>query len=113
MPWIEEGLVPSSEITGATNRYRADQDHIGQFISEHCSFGEKLTISKSELYKIYDRYMTDMTGFGAFGVKSASKVVFGKRLHELGISESRDTNTRFWVGVSIKQGVNFHPFGYQ
>lgn len=101
--WRKSGLKPSPEVAWATTKYRAGQDYVAEFLSECCIVSPQNTVSKSVMYQKYVMFCKQ--NYLIFVAKN----VFGRRLHEIGISESRDTKSRFWVGISMGTYVNLNP----
>jgi len=101
--WRESGLKPSKQVYEATNAYKADQDIIGQFLTECCQFHSQLVVPKAALYKAYRVYCHELDE------KPKTKIGFGHRLRDSGIKEDRDRNNRYWGGIGIDERVNLFP----
>jgi putative DNA primase/helicase len=96
LEWQRVGLRPPPVVTGATARYREDEDVLGEFVKTHCTTGESCEIEKSDLYNIYQGWAK------AAGVKlpiTARK--FGKRIKARKGIRDRESNSRcYWVGIA-------------
>ncbi len=101
--WQEDGLEPSQQVREATNAYRADQDVIGQFLTDRCQAHSQLTIFKATIYKAYREYCKGLDE------KPKTKVSFGRQLREIGIKDDRNRNKRYWVGIGLDERVNLFP----
>lgn len=81
------GLVVPPSVKAATERYRTDEDIIGQFISERCRVGGNLSCPTGDLYAAYN-------GWAACnGMKAATKNTFTRRLSDRGhpkVNSGRD-----------------------
>lgn len=98
--WQEDGLKPSKQVYEATRTYRADQDLVGQFITEKCHVHPSLRIQKGKLYRAYLEHCKEMNE------DAKTKMAFGYQLRERGIRDDRDRNARYWVGIGIDVRVN-------
>jgi putative DNA primase/helicase len=51
--WQRGGLCPPKAVTGATKKYREEEDVLGSFISECCELGEGLEVAGGALHAAY------------------------------------------------------------
>ncbi len=59
LSWSVNGLNPPEEITNATNKYRAGEDDIGQFIDDYCNISQDAIMPINEFknkFKIVNGY---------------------------------------------------------
>jgi putative DNA primase/helicase len=94
LDWQEHGMEEPPEVVAATERYRADEDILQDFLEE-CTREGGIDTSKGRLYKIYQGWCLDS------GEKTWSKTALGKRLIERGWKEKKMRNARLWVNVGI------------
>lgn len=58
--WYKHGLIISEEMKRATQQYLDENDFISEFISEHCDFGENLSIPRTNfLNRLKGEYATE------------------------------------------------------
>jgi P4 family phage/plasmid primase-like protien len=72
------GLVVPPSVRAATERYRTDEDIIGQFISERCRLGSDLSCPTGDLYGEYSGWAAGN------GIRAAAKNTFTRRLRDRG-----------------------------
>jgi len=101
--WHEDGLKPSQQVINATHTYRAEQDLVGQFITELCYVHPQLSVYKAQLYQAYTIHCN------AMNERPKSKTAFGHQLKERGIVDDRNRKGRYWVGIGIDKRVNLFP----
>ena len=93
--WKREGLKAPDAILHATNEYRGEMDVIGNFLKDSCVQEKERTIRIRELYKGYSDWCDENNEH------AVSERFFSLRIKELGFSQSRKTEARFWVGVGL------------
>jgi len=101
--WSKTGLKPSKVVVDSTKFYSADQDFIGQFIAECCQLHPNFFVTKNDLYDVYLAFCRQNNE------QSKTKNAFGRNIIGRGISESRNTNDRYWQGISINMSVSLLP----
>lgn len=83
----------------ARHEWRLEADQALQFIEECCHMGDG-EIEKSQLYLRY-KLWADVAGIN----RVLTKKSFTNRLKQAGIGERRTNAARFYVGISLNQGV--------
>ena len=94
--WKREGLKAPDAIINATDEYRAEMDVIGNFLKERCVQGKEYSIRIRELYKAYAEWCDDNKEH------AVSERFFTMRLKEMNFVQSRTSEARFWVGLSLR-----------
>jgi putative DNA primase/helicase len=107
--YMREGLKTPEKVKIAVNEYRAEQDVLGAFFADCCTFGKDHYVDKNKLYQEYEswakanneRVMTtnqfsrEMKSRG-FEVSHTSKIKEGKK-----------QDIRSFVGISLNEGFLF------
>ncbi len=93
--YVKNGLNPPDAVRAATDAYRAEEDVIGEFLSDNTLQEPNAEVAKGALY---DRYK-DWAGGRPMNSRR-----FGKRLIERGIDSYSNGRTRYWVGVRLLDG---------
>ena len=52
--WQQLGLRPPKEVQAATEEYRQDMDHVGQWIADKCDTGADVQATAASLFASYD-----------------------------------------------------------
>jgi putative DNA primase/helicase len=94
--WCNERLKTPPAITSATDEYRGEMDVIGNFIKERCVQGAGCTIRARELFKVYQDWCEENNEH------ACSERFLGLRLKELGITQKRMGDGRYWQGLMVK-----------
>jgi phage/plasmid-associated DNA primase len=89
------GEPPS--VREATAQYRAEQDLVGQFLTERCIVSGLRTMRTSRK-AVYDAYTAWCT---ATGTDQLGKQTFTDKLRERGVGEGKDGGERVWVGLAL------------
>lgn len=98
--WQLHGLREASSVQAATERYRADSDHVGDWIEDSCRTGDPADWEKGgELYKSY------ATWCEANGVRALDGTSLGEALTERGHLPEKRNGFKMRRGIAIKQGV--------
>jgi P4 family phage/plasmid primase-like protien len=94
--WNEEGLskIPDA-IVNASSEYRQEVDYLGQWLQECCLVEDGAETAKTVAYNSYRCWAVEC------GLKPLTSQSFGRRMKEKGISESRTSAARVWIGVKI------------
>lgn len=92
--WANGLAVPPS-VKAATERYRKDEDIIGQFISERCRVSSDLSCPTGDLYAAYNAWAA------CNGMKAATKNTFTRRMSDRGhpLVNSR----RYYAGITLQR----------
>jgi P4 family phage/plasmid primase-like protien len=100
LAWQKEGLGEPDAVTSATQEYRDDQDHLGDFIAEECYVDHNVSVLATPLFKAYEHWCFRN------GEPSESQTMFGQRLIERGFrreraSSGRDKGKKRYIGISL------------
>lgn len=87
------GLVVPPSVKAATDRYKTDEDIIGQFISERCRLGGDLSCSTVDLYWAYRSWAEGN------GIRVATKTTFTRRLADRGYPKGN--SGREYRGIAL------------
>jgi putative DNA primase/helicase len=96
--WQRDGLGTAAAITTATGAYRAEQDPLGAFLSERCTFEPGARTTKLALRTAYEQWAREN------GESTASTVELGKRLARHGVTVGGKGRSTY-LGVALTQGV--------
>ena len=94
--WKRERLQAPAVILNATDEYRGEMDVIGTFLKERCREDFNLTIRIRELYKAYSDWCDDNKEH------AVSERFFSLRLKEMGYSQGRTAEARYWSGIGLR-----------
>jgi putative DNA primase/helicase len=83
------------EILSATDEYRGEMDVIGNFIKDCCVQKEGVKIKVRELHKCYQNWCSDQNEH------ICSERFFALRLKEMGYTQGRTAEARYWNGLSL------------
>lgn len=92
--WQASGLTEPLAVTMATADYRAEQDALGEFISDCCVLASGISARAADLYAAYGRWCE------AMGEHALSQRKFGTALRERGHENYRN-NGRWWRGIAL------------
>jgi putative DNA primase/helicase len=96
MRWCKEGLKTPNVIISATAEYRAEMDIIGNFLKECCIQKDGVSIKARELFKCYQEWCNENNE------RAVCERILGLRLKELGISQKRSNDGRYWQGICLR-----------
>ena len=96
--WQREGLKTPAVIINATDEYRGEMDVIGNFIRERCVQKPEVSIRARELFRVYQEWCSENNELGT------SERMFGLRMKELGMTQKRTAEGRYWLGLGLVQG---------
>jgi putative DNA primase/helicase len=94
--WKREKLKAPRAILNATDEYRGEMDVIGNFIKERCVQKKELNIRIRELYKAYSDWCDENNE------RAVSERFLSMRLKEMGFTQERTSEARFWVGIGLQ-----------
>ena len=97
--WKRERLQAPAIILNATDEYRGEMDVIGTFLKERCREDFNLTIRIRELYKAYSDWCDDNKE------QAVNERFFSLRLKEMGYTQSRTAEARYWSGIGLRVQV--------
>ena len=96
LEWQRNGLGIPEAVQDATAHYRAEQDVLGEFLSERCIKDAQAFVATAALYKAYTTWCEDG------GEKPVNKTAFGRGLTERGFVQGRTKSGRFWQGLRLR-----------
>lgn len=95
--WQASGLQRPAAITGATERYFADQDLIGQWLEECCERGPDHIALPTPLFESWSIYAR------AAGETAGTQKDFKAALERRGIIRAKSNGARFYRGLSVRE----------
>lgn len=103
LDWQRDGLQAPEAVTSATAEYRAEMDVVGRFLEERTLASPHAKCVKDRFYRAYGEWCKES------GEEVMSKNLFGKRLLEKSLTESRSHGgVRFWMGIDLTATENAH-----
>jgi len=93
--WQKNGLGTPSEVSQATDAYRAEMDVLGSWLDSCCTLGPTASGRAGELYNSYKEWCA-VSGERATGSKT-----FWQALEERGFDKARDTKGVFYIGIGL------------
>ncbi len=93
--WYAEGLGKPADVQEAGDTWRAQSDHIGQFIAEVCIIGEFAQVKGRILYSKYKRWADEA------GERPVTETAFGLRITEQFQKKHTNTGTAY-VGIGLR-----------
>ena len=96
--WQERGLDEPAVITAATNEYRADEDHLGKFISDICVIGDTLSATTRLLREEYESWCQE-TGEPVVSVQRLGRDLTARGFDQARVGQDR---ARTWIGLGIR-----------
>lgn len=94
--WKETGLAPPEVVLAATDDYRADNDPVGQFLSDATEPRPGSWVTAEELYRAYERWC------GRNAQEPMQKRSFGRTLGDRGLVRGKSS-------VVIYRGIALRP----
>jgi putative DNA primase/helicase len=101
LAWQRDGLFIPKEVEEATLSYRAEMDHLSEFLNEKCGFDPMAKTYSFNIFETYCNWCQENQETPLTAKK------FGLRLKELGCSQIRmnDKNgSKGWQGIFIQMG---------
>lgn len=102
------GFRDTEQTRDARSQYNLDNDHVLEFLTEHCEKDEKCQIREKDLYRIYKEWCEDV------GVKSLTQKMLreGVKRH-FGIERSKlgrrhEKREFFFVGITLSNDAGVH-----
>ena len=93
--WQANGLSAPASVTASVSEYRSEMDTVCSFIVDECIIAPHERIQVGSLYQQYTSWCRSSSK------QPRSKVQFGKALTDQGYKQMRDSNGRYWQGLSI------------
>lgn len=94
MAWQREGLKMPDAVRVATEGYRAEMDHLADFLADCCTFGPRCEAGAGELYAAYRKWAEQS------GEQPRSSQWFGRQLSERGYQPDQKPG-----GERIRRGL--------
>jgi putative DNA primase/helicase len=95
--YYKEGLKVPAEVKRATERYKAEQDTLSDFIDDTCELGDHLTTSVGEMYGMFQAWAQ------ANGEALMPRKLFTQMLRARGFKYKRVHSGRVWGGVARRR----------
>jgi len=103
--WFQDGLQPPDAVLAASKDYQAEQDRVGQFISECCEIGDEFEVPLAGGFGgLYDAYRT---WCGEAGFHALSKIRFSQEVERAVISVQKVTKKLPCGGGKRRDAVVF------
>jgi putative DNA primase/helicase len=83
-------------VLNATDEYRGEMDVIGNFIRERCVQKPGAVIRARELFHAYQEWCDENNE------QATSERMFGLRMKELGMTQKRASDARYWEGLGLQ-----------
>ena len=93
--WQANGLSAPASVTASVSEYRSEMDTVCSFVTEECLVAPHERIQVGSLYQQYSNWCRSSSK------QPQTKVQFGKSLTDQGYKQMRDSNGRYWQGLSI------------
>ncbi|MDA8798067.1 phage/plasmid primase, P4 family [Alphaproteobacteria bacterium] len=93
--WQTEGLIAPQSVQASVTEYRTEMDTVCSFVAEECMIAPHERIQVGSLYQQYTNWCRSSSK------QPRTKVQFGKALTDQGYKQMRDSNGRYWQGLSI------------
>ena len=93
--WQTEGLIAPQSVQASVTEYRTEMDTVCSFVAEECMIATHERIQVGSLYQQY------LSWCRSSSKQPRTKVQFGKALTDQGYKQMRDSNGRYWQGLSI------------
>jgi putative DNA primase/helicase len=97
--WQKHGLGMPPAVAAATAAYRAECDHLGQFINDRCVAEPGGTVTSAALWQCYQAWTT------LYDEVPLSRQVFAERLEKRGFRPKRAGHggTHTWEGIRLRE----------
>jgi putative DNA primase/helicase len=103
LEWQRNGIKPPAAVISATDEYKAETDHLAEFISDECKsyldHDVLKTQAKTEANSIFARYLKWAHDSN---YKPIAKRVFGSRLEKLGYTLHKGSSKCWRLGIKLK-----------
>lgn len=99
--WQVDGFGHPEAVAKATETYRAEEDHVGRFLSDCCVVDESMRVAAAELRTAYEDWCEGV------GETPWSAKAMGPHLLAKGLDRARqgEKNRWFWMGVGLTRDV--------
>ena len=95
LEWQEKGLGMPPAVATATQDYREESDHVGEFIDQCCSLNQQGSVSAAELWKCYEEWAKQS------GETPLARNVLSQRLQARGLKKVRPGHDKVWRWLGI------------
>ena len=101
LQWQESGLDAPDVVRASNAAYRAEQDHVGQFIADRLVVDDSASITAADLRQIYEKWCEEQ------GEKPWSARAIGGELGKRGCEREKVGRTRVstWHGIGASSDV--------
>ena len=89
------GLRPPAEVIKETNKYRREDDLVGQFIEVRCNIDTEETTRGKELYDEFRNWCEQS------GEDPISNRIFAAAMRERGFDDHRDSEGKYWINIEM------------
>jgi P4 family phage/plasmid primase-like protien len=101
LEWVERGggsagLAAPDDVLHATADYRAEEDELGQFLTESCDVNPRYEAPAAELFAAYTAWCE------ARGDRTESQKIFGRALGERGFTNRKTNGRKVWTGLRLR-----------
>ncbi len=105
LAWQRDGLGLPAVVQAASQAYREENDHIGEFLDERCEIAPDASIPAGDLWYEYCQWAAGNQE------RPLARKVFSARLEARGFRKQRlgHNRTWTWLGLRIKAGDTFEP----
>jgi putative DNA primase/helicase len=95
--WRAQGLNPPRSVRAATNRYKAEQDILRDFLAESCLIRRGTSVANKDLFATYEKWCIDN------GEEVMSQKTFTQALAERGFKRRRTeaSGAYRWFGIGL------------
>jgi putative DNA primase/helicase len=94
LEWQAQGLNPPEIITNATREYRHEEDQLGRFLDDSCTFGPHIEAQSSKLFEAYKLWCESQ------GERAMSGRAFGEDMMKRFDSYEK-RHVRFYLGLGL------------
>ncbi len=91
--WYRQGLNVPDEVKQATERYKAEEDTLSEFIADSCEVGDHLVAPVSEIYGLYEMWCRGN------GETIMSRKIFNGMMRARGFKYAHADRGRVWRGI--------------
>jgi len=103
LAWQAEGLQPPPAVTDAVDSYRAEEDHVGRFLTECCVLDPKAHVSAKALRAAYEQWCDDV------GETPWSAKALGPHLLSKGLDRTQEGREKAWTWIGVGLISNATP----
>ena len=94
--WQRQGLNPPDVVVNATDKYRASQDPLADFLREMCTLSDNYSVTKKLAYETYSQWCENNHE------KPLKKRAFGELLRARNIGEDKTGIGHIWTRIGLK-----------